>query len=118
VLDPYKCTIVEATEFAQNLKRSIGDVGENDCVTLQESEQEFLILFLKLTHPSGERIDCQTAEITIAAKPANCDRPGTSRTCYYIRPKLNAQFQSVWLADCRKMIRSQRLREAAIGSAA
>jgi hypothetical protein len=113
MLDPYKCTIVEATEFAQNLKRSFGDVGENDFVTLQHSEQQFLILFLGLAHPSGERIDWQTAEITIAAKPANCDRPGTSQTCYYIRPKLHAQFQPVWFADCRKMIRSQRLRESA-----
>ena len=113
MLDPYKCLITEATGYAQDLKRSFGDIGENESVTLQDSAQEFLIAFLTLTHLNGDRIDPTTAEITIASKPPNCDRPGTSTTCYYIQPRSGSQFQPVWFADCRAGIRTTRVKGTA-----
>jgi len=113
MLDPYKCLITEATGYAQDLKRSFGDVGENESVTLQDSAQEFLITFLTLTHLNGDRIDLETAEITIASKPSNCDRPGTSQTCYYIQPRSGSQFQPVWFSDCRAGIRTTRVKGTA-----
>lgn len=116
MLDPQTITIAAATDYAQELKRSFGDVGENQFVTLQHSEQEFLLGFLRLAHPRGDRIDLTTASITIVAKPENCDRTGTSQTCYYIQPSEGGKFHPVWFADCRKMIRSQRLRELGLTS--
>ena len=112
-LNPRTCTIQSAIDYAQNLKRSFGDIGENESVTLQDSAQEFLIAFLALTHLNGDRIDPMTAEITIATKPTNCDRPGTSTTCYYIRPRSGSQFQPVWFADCRAGIRTTRVKGTA-----
>lgn len=116
MLDPHKITIKDATEYAQELKRSFGDVSEDQFVILQYSEQQFLIGFLRIAHPNGDRIDLATAEITIAAKPENCDRAGTPQTCYYIQCRANAKFQPVRFADCRKMIRSQRLRELGLSN--
>ena len=113
MLDPNTCTIKDAIEYAQELKRSFGDIEENQSVTLQSSEQEFLIAFLILAHLNGDRIDRTTSEITIAPKPANCDRPGTSQTCYYIRANGSSQFQPVWFADCRAAIRATRLKGTA-----
>ena len=110
MLDPKTCTIAAATEYAQNLKRSFGAIEENQSVTLQDSEQEFLIAFLCLCHLNGDRIDAKTAEITIAPKPANCERVGTSQTCYYVRANDASQFQPVWFADCRAAIRVSRLK--------
>ena len=110
MLDPDICTIKEASDFAQNLKRSFGTIEENQSVTLQDSEQEFLIAFLTLTHLNGDRIKPMTAEITIAPKPANCERVGTSQTCYYVRANDKSQFQPVWFSDCRAAIRSTRLK--------
>lgn len=112
-LDARTCTLKEATDYAQTLKRSIVDIGENDLAMLQGSGKEFLIAVLKLCHPSGDRIDPMTAEITIAHKPPECDRPGTSQTCYYIQPHAGSQFQPVWFADCRAGIRAERLKAAA-----
>ena len=112
-LNPRNCTIQSAIDYAQTLKRSFGDIGENESVTLQDSAQEFLIAFLTLTHLNGDRIDLETAEITIAPKPPNCDRPGTSQTCYYIQPRSGSQFQPVWFADCRDGIRTTRVKGTA-----
>jgi len=113
MLAPYTCTMVQAIDYAQTLKRSFGDIGENESVTLEASAQEFLIAFLTLTHLNGDRIELETAEITIAPKPPNCDRPGTSQTCYYIRPHGGSQFQPVWFADCRDGIRTTRVKGTA-----
>ena len=110
MLDPKTCTIAAANDYAQTIKRSFN--SDQEPIVLQSPEQQFLIEFLKLTHPNGERIDLETAEITIARKPSNCIRLGTSQTCYYIRPNDKArQFHAVWFADCRKAFRSQRLQE-------
>jgi hypothetical protein len=114
MLDPYKCTMKEACDYAQDLKRSFGEIRAGDSVTLQHSEQQFLILFLMLSHPSGGRIDWESAKITIARKPVNCDRFGTAQTCCYIQPTAQSQFHPVWFADCRKMLRSQLLRERGV----
>lgn len=111
MLDTKSCTIAAANDYAQELKRSFDAIQEP--IVLQMSQQEFLIEFLKLTHPNGGKIDLNTAEITIARKPPNCVRLGTSQTCYYIRPSDQARpFYPVWLADCRRSIRSERLKES------
>ena len=112
-LNARTCTLKEATDYAQTFKQSVGIVGEYDLVMLQGSGKAFLIAILKLCHPSGDRIDPMAAEITIAHKPPNCDRPGTSQTCYYIQPYTGSQFQPVWFADCRAGIRVDRLKGAA-----
>lgn len=111
MLDPTKCPIKEMLEFAQSLKNEMGDVDDDSCVYIEGSTQRLLIEFLCLAHPNGHKIDPSTAEITIARKPANCNRPGTSQTCYYISARSGAIYQPAWFADCRKMVRSQRLRE-------
>ena len=113
MLDPSKCLVKEAIDYAQDLKRSFGEISEDESVTLQDSAQEFLIAFLTLTHLKGDRIDPMTAEITIAHKPPNCDRQGTSQTCYYIQPRSGSQFQPVWFADCRAGIRTTRVKGTA-----
>ena len=110
MLDPKSCNIKEACDYAQDLKRSFTEIQEGETITLQASAQEFLIAFLSLAHLNGERIDSKTAEITIAPKPANCERPGTSQTCYYISPNNTSQFHPVWFADCRATIRATRLK--------
>jgi len=110
MLEPKTCTIKEACDYAQELKRSFTDIQEGETITLQASAQEFLIAFLTLTHLNGDRIEELTAEIKIAPKPANCDRPGTSQTCYYIKPRDGSQFQPVWFADCRASVRVTRIK--------
>ena len=111
-LNPITCTLKEAIDYAQTFKRSVGDIGENDLAMLQGLGKAFLIAILKLCHPRGDRIDPTAAEITIATKPPNCDRVGTSTTCYYIQPYADSQFHPVWFADCRAGIRSERLKGA------
>lgn len=110
MLDPYKCTIKEARDYAQSLKRSYGDIGEYELVMLHGFERDLLIAILNLCHPNGDRINIKTAEVTIAPKQPNCDRPGTSSTCYYIKPYDGSQFHPVWFADCRAVIRASRLK--------
>ena len=112
-LDANNCTLKQAIDYAQTFKQSVGIVGEYDLVMLQGSGKAFLIAILKLCHPSGDRIDLMTAEITIATKPPECDRVGTSTTCYYIQPCVGSQFQPAWFADCRAGIRTERLKGAA-----
>ena len=112
MIDPGTCTMKAAIDYAQELKRSFGGISEDQSVTLQDSAEEFLIAFLRLCHLNGDRIDPMTAAVTIAAKPADCERVGTSQTCYYIRANGSAQFQPVWMADCRAAIRATRLKGA------
>ena len=113
-LDARTCTLKQAIDYAHDLKRSqFGDIGENDLGMLQGAGKSFLIAILKLCHPSGDRIDLMAAEITIATKPPNCDRVGTSTTCYYIQPHADSQFHPVWFSDCRAGIRAERLKGAA-----
>lgn len=110
MLDPGTCTMKSAIDYAQELKQLFGEISEDQSVTLQDSAEEFLIAFLRLCHLNGDRIDPMTAEVTIGPKPANCERPGTSQTCYYVRANGSAQFQPVWLSDCRATIRATRLK--------
>ena len=110
MLDPGTCTMKSAIDYAQELKQSFGEISEDQSVTLQDSAEEFLIAFLTLSHLNGNRISPMTAEITIAPKPANCERVGTSQTCYYVRANDKSQFQPVWFADCRAAIRVSRLK--------
>lgn len=111
MLDPKTCTISDALTYAQDLKREFD--ADQSPIVLQASQQQFLIEFLQLTHPNGYRIDLETAGITIARKPPNCVRLGTSQTCYYIKPDdQTPQFYPVWFADCRRAIRSERLKES------
>ena len=63
MLDPSKCLVKEAIDYAQDLKRSFGEISEDESVTLQDSAQEFLIAFLTLTHLNGDRIDPMAAEL-------------------------------------------------------
>lgn len=109
MMDPKTITIKAAVEFAQVVKDELGVIEDHHTVHIEESAQDFLIQFLALSHPSGDRIDLSTADLTIAAKPETCDRPGTSQTCYYIQCRAGAKYWPVWFADCRKAIRSQRL---------
>jgi len=113
MLDPYTCTMVQATNYAQNLKRLFGDIDEYESVMIHGVDREFLIIILRLCHLNGDRIDLETADITIAHKQPNCDRPGTSTTCYYIQPRSGSQFQPVWFADCRAGIRTTRVKGTA-----
>ena len=113
VLNPHTCTLKEANDYAQELKRSYGDLGDHELVMLYGLERDFLIAILKLCHLNGDRIDSMAAGITIASKPPNCDRVGTSQTCYYIQPHGGSQFQPVWFADCRAGIRTTRVKGTA-----
>lgn len=111
MLDPKTCTIAAAVDYAQKIKQSFGDIPKNQFAIVGQSDHQFLLEFLKLAHRSGDRIDLLTAALIVAPKPPNCDRVGTSQTCYYVRPKDGDLFHPVWFADCRKMIRSMRIRE-------
>lgn len=110
-MDPKTITIKTAVEFAADLKNELGAIEDHHMVYIEQDAKDFLIEFLALSHPSGNRINVGEADLTIAAKPANCDRAGTSQACYYIQCRADARFQPVWFADCRKALRSQRLRE-------
>jgi hypothetical protein len=116
MLNPKTCTIKQMTEFAQNLKDEMGDVDDDSCVYIHEPTQAALIEFLSLAHPNGHRIDPSTAMITIARKPENCDRPGASQTCYYIKADSGAVYRPVWFSDCRAGHRSQRLQPQSLAA--
>jgi hypothetical protein len=116
MLDPKTCTIKDMTEFAQKLKNDMGDVDGDSCVYIHEATQQMMIEFLSIAHPNGQRIDPSTAEITIARKPENCDRAGTSQTCYYIKSEAGSVYRPVWFADCRAGHRSQRLKPQSLAA--